>query len=172
MFFAKLQLIFVRFLYFCKIFKANIMSVIEYDDNFFMQKALEQAKIAMEEDEVPIGCVIVCNDKIIAKGYNMTERLNDVTSHAEMIAITAAEEFLGVKYLTDCTLYVTMEPCIMCCGAMNWAKIKRVVYGVKDEKNGASKQGNFYHKKTIVEGGVMEKECKEIVQEFFKTKRG
>jgi tRNA(adenine34) deaminase len=148
------------------------MAVIEYDDEFFMRKALQEAHLALDEKEIPIGCVVVCKDKIIGKGHNMTERLNDSTSHAEMIAISASEEFLGSKYLKDCTLYVTIEPCLMCCGAMYWTQIKRVVYGARDMKKGCLLKGNFFHEKTVVEGGVLEKECRELIQEFFKTKRG
>jgi tRNA(adenine34) deaminase len=148
------------------------MAVIEYDDEFFMRQALQEAHLALDEKEIPIGCVVVCKDKIIGKGHNMTERLNDSTSHAEMIAISASEEFLGGKYLKDCTLYVTIEPCLMCCGAMYWTQIKRVVYGARDMKKGCLLKGNFFHEKTVVEGGVLEKECRELIQEFFKTKRG
>lgn len=147
------------------------MAVIEYDDEFFMRKALQEAHLALDEKEIPIGCVVVCKDKIIGKGHNMTERLNDSTSHAEMIAISASEEFLGGKYLKDCTLYVTIEPCLMCCGAMYWTQIKRVIYGARDMKKGCLLKGNFFHEKTVVEGGVLEKECRELIQEFFKTKR-
>ena len=119
------------------------MAVIEYDDEFFMRKALQEAHLALDEKEIPIGCVVVCKDKIIGKGHNMTERLNDSTSHAEMIAISASEEFLGGKYLKDCTLYVTIEPCLMCCGAMYWTQIKRVIYGARDMKKGCLLKGNY-----------------------------
>lgn len=140
-------------------------------DEVFMREALMLAKKAYEEDEVPIGAVIVSNGKIIGKGYNLTERLNDVTAHAEMQAFTAAASYLGGKYLKDCTLYVTVEPCVMCAGASYWAQISRVVYGTVDEKRGASSYGKLFHPKTEVLSGVLADECAELIKSFFRNKR-
>lgn len=142
-----------------------------YDDTYFMKLALEEAKIAFENDEVPVGAVIVANQTVIAKGHNLTEQLNDVTAHAEMQSITAAASFLGGKYLKKCTLYVTLEPCTMCAGALNWSQIDRIAYGAKDEKRGASKWGEIYHPKTEVMGGLLEEECRQLLLDFFKQKR-
>ncbi len=147
------------------------MPIIEYNDEYFMHKALEQAYLAEQEGEVPVGCVVVCGDKIIAKGYNMTEKLHDSTSHAEIIAITSAEAFLQSKYLRDCTLYVTLEPCVMCAGALYLTQISKIVYGAKDEKRGASLFGSLYHPKTQIVEGVLKEECSTIIKEFFKEKR-
>lgn len=147
------------------------MAIIQYDDEYFMQQALIEAEYAKQEAEIPIGCVIVCNDKIISKGHNMTERLTDSTSHAEMIAITSAEEMLSSKYLQGCTLYVTVEPCVMCAGAIMWSQISRLVYGAKDEKRGYSSFGNPFPKKMEVFSGVLEKECKRLMIDFFRNKR-
>ena len=142
------------------------------DDNFYMKQALEEAKTAFNEDEIPIGAVIECGGRIIARAHNLTERLTDVTAHAEMQAITAAAEYLGGKYLTECTLYVTVEPCVMCAGALGWSQIKRIVYGSSDEKRGFQRFApNALHPKTQVEHGVMEKECTELMQKFFREKR-
>jgi tRNA(adenine34) deaminase len=141
-------------------------------DEYFMREALKEAQKAFEDDEVPVGAIIVSNNKIIARAYNMTERLNDVTAHAEMQAITAAENFLGGKYLDECTLYVTIEPCTMCAGACYWAQFGRVVYGARDEKKGflgVSKK--ILHPKTVLTGGIMEKECGELMKDFFRKKR-
>lgn len=144
-----------------------------FDDNYFMKEALKEAEKAFEADEVPVGAVIVANTRVIARGYNLTERLNDVTAHAEMQAITAAANALGGKYLHDCTLYVTLEPCPMCAGALNWAQITRIVYGAPDPKRGFSKFTEaLLHPKTHVQGGIMEAECAEIVKKFFNSKRG
>ena len=140
-------------------------------DQDYMAEALAEAKAAAKEGEIPIGAVIVCKGRIIGRGHNMTERLGDPTAHAEMIAITAATEAIGGKYLTDCTLYVTVEPCAMCASALNWAQIKRVVYGCKDSKRGASLYPLLYHRKTEVIGGVLEEQCRTLMQEFFKNKR-
>lgn len=141
-------------------------------DERFMRIALDEAHKAMERDEVPIGAVIVAAGRVIARGHNLTETLTDVTAHAEMQAITSAAGYLGGKYLTDCTIYVTLEPCIMCAGALGWAQIKRVVYGATDDKRGYHTFcANPFHKKTIVEGGVLEKECAELLTDFFKKKR-
>ena len=142
------------------------------DDNFYMKQALEEAKTAFNEDEIPIGAVIECGGRIIARAHNLTERLTDVTAHAEMQAITAAAEYLGGKYLTECTLYVTVEPCVMCAGALGWSQIKRIVYGSSDEKRGFQRFApNALHPKTQVVHGVMEKECTELMQKFFREKR-
>lgn len=137
-----------------------------------MREALKEARKAFEADEVPIGAVIVCDNKIIARAHNLTERLNDVTAHAEMQAFTAAEEYLSGKYLDECTLYVTIEPCVMCAGASMWSQIGRIVYGAGDEKRGFMKYSkNILHPKTTIAGGVLEEECSQIMKEFFRNKR-
>ena len=141
-------------------------------DEKFMRLALSLAKEAAERDEVPIGAVIVCQGKVIARGYNLTETLTDVTAHAEMQAITSATSFLGGKYLIDCTLYVTIEPCLMCAAALGWSQISRVVYGATDEKRGYHTFcDNPFHKKTQVVSGVLEQECAMLMTDFFKKKR-
>ncbi len=146
--------------------------MIQRDDNYYMKEALREAKKAFDLDEIPIGAVIVCNDRIIARAHNLTERLNDVTAHAEMQAITAATNNLGSKYLDECTLYVTVEPCPMCAGAIYWAQFAKVVYGTDDEKRGYSKIcKNAFHNKTTIEKGIMQDDCKLLMQEFFKNKR-
>lgn len=138
----------------------------------FMRQALDEAHRAFERDEVPVGAVVVCGDRIIARGHNLTETLNDVTAHAEMQAITAAANFLGGKYLTDCTLYVTLEPCVMCAGALGWSQVSKIVYGASDEKRGFSRFApNALHPKTEVVSGVLEEECGELIKEFFRKKR-
>ena len=137
-----------------------------------MKDALREAQMAAAEDEVPIGAVIVCRGRIIGKGHNMTERLNDPTAHAEMIAITAATEAMGGKYLNDCTIYVTVEPCPMCAGALAWSQIGRVVYGSSDPKRGFSLfSPSLMHPKTDVTSGILADECGELVSEFFRNKR-
>ncbi|MDR0332180.1 MAG: nucleoside deaminase [Dysgonamonadaceae bacterium] len=142
------------------------------DDNYFMRQTLQEAQKAFEKDEIPIGAVIVCQQRIIARSHNLTEMLNDVTAHAEMQAITAAANVLGGKYLTDCTLYVTIEPCPMCAGALGWAQISRVVYGASDEKRGYSLfSPNLLHSKTLVTSDVMSDECKALMKSFFERKR-
>lgn len=142
------------------------------NDDFFMKQALKEAQYAFEKDEVPIGAVIVCQNRIIARAHNLTETLNDVTAHAEMQAITAAANVLGGKYLTDCTLYVTIEPCPMCAGALGWSQIPKIVYGAKDAKRGYSLVSpKAVHPKTQITGGIMEEECGKIMQDFFKQKR-
>ncbi|HBN05995.1 MAG: nucleoside deaminase [Bacteroidetes bacterium] len=147
-------------------------SVLVKDDDFYMNEALKEAKFAMSLDEVPIGAVIVCRDRIVARAHNLSQRLNDFTAHAEMQAFTAAANALGGKYLNDCTLYVTLEPCVMCAGASYWTQIGRVVYGAKDEKRGSSQCGvNLFHPKTKITSGVMEDECLALIKEFFKKKR-
>lgn len=143
-------------------------------DEHFMKQALREAQKAFEEDEVPVGAVVVMNERIIARGSNQVEKLNDSTAHAEIIALTAAFNFLGSKYLPEATLYVTVEPCVMCSGALYWSKIGRVVYGTADEKNGyRNTTGNKspFHPKTIVESGLMAEECAALMKDFFKSKR-
>ncbi|MEI7502122.1 MAG: nucleoside deaminase [Paludibacter sp.] len=141
-------------------------------DEYYMKQALQEAKLAGERDEVPIGSVIVCQGRIIARGHNLTETLTDVTAHAEMQSITAAAGFLGGKYLIDCTLYVTVEPCVMCAGALGWSQISRIVYGASDEKRGFQRYApNALHPKTEVVSGVLEEECSKMMKEFFKKKR-
>ena len=141
-------------------------------DEYYMQQALQEAKAALAKDEVPIGAVIVCQGRIIARGHNLTETLNDITAHAEMQAITAGAMNLGGKYLTDCTLYVTVEPCVMCAGAIGWAQVSRLVYGATDEKRGYFQFApRALHPKTEVVSGVLEEECSWLMKEFFKAKR-
>ena len=142
-----------------------------FNDDYFMKQALEEAKKAADIGEIPVGAVVVANNQIIARSHNLTEKLNDVTAHAEMQAITSAAEYLGGKYLNECTLYVTLEPCIMCGGALSWAQIKKVVFGARDNKRGASNGDNIYHPKTEVLSGVMENECSELINGFFTKKR-
>lgn len=142
------------------------------NDEYFMRQALKEAEYAFEKDEVPIGAVVVCQNRIIARSHNLIETLNDVTAHAEMQAITAAANVLAGKYLKDCTLYVTVEPCPMCAGALGWSQISKVVYGAKDEKRGYSLVSpKALHPKTEIIGGVLEKECAGLMQSFFKAKR-
>ncbi len=144
----------------------------EKKDEMYMRKALAEAQQAFDEGEIPIGAVIVCQDHIIARAHNLTETLCDVTAHAEMQAITAAANELGGKYLTDCTLYVTVEPCIMCAGALGWSQITRVVYGCRDEKRGYSDYApRALHPKCTITSGVLEKECRRLMQDFFQQKR-
>ena len=141
-------------------------------DEHFMKEALKEAQKGFDMDEVPIGAVIVSNDRIIARAHNLTERLNDVTAHAEMQAFTSAAEFLGSKYLHQCTLYVTIEPCVMCTGASYWAQLDKIVFGANDEKRGVSKLNcKLTHPKTKITAGVLEKECVELMQKFFSQKR-
>ncbi len=137
-----------------------------------MLRALEQAQMAADRDEVPVGVVVVCQDRIIARGHNLTETLNDVTAHAEMQAVTAAANALGGKYLSDCTLYVTVEPCVMCAGALAWAQVGRIVYGAADSKRGYSVYApEALHPRTQVTAGVLAEECGELMRQFFKSKR-
>ena len=141
-------------------------------DKRFMEEALKEARQAFEDDEVPVGAVVECRGRVIARGRNMTENLHDPTAHAEMIALTAATEYLGGKYLKDCTLYVTMEPCPMCAAALAWAQVDAIVFGASDPKRGYRLfSPSLLHPKTQVRQGVMEKECSEIVVNYFKTKR-
>lgn len=142
-----------------------------FDDVYFMKRALMEAEAAYEEGEIPVGAVVVVNNKIIARAHNLTERLTDVTAHAEMQAITAAANYLGGKYLQKCTLYVTLEPCQMCAGALYWSQIDRIVYGASDEQRGYLAMGTTLHPKTKIEGGVLEKEAKDLLKRFFIERR-
>jgi tRNA(adenine34) deaminase len=148
------------------------MELAVFSDEQFMREALKEARKAFDADEVPVGAVVVANNRVIARAHNLTERLNDVTAHAEMQAITAAANALGGKYLTDCTLYVTLEPCVMCAGALSWSQISRIVYGASDEKRGYARLNQpVMHPKTIVEHGLLADECAGIIKEFFQKKR-
>ncbi len=143
-------------------------------DEQYMQMALKEAKRAFDEDEVPVGAIIVMNDRIIGKGYNQVEKLTDSTAHAEIIALTAAFNFLGSKYLPEATLYVTVEPCLMCCGALYWSKIGKIVWGADDDKNGHRKNtfpNNPFHPKTELISGVLKDECAQLMKDFFKARR-
>ena len=141
-------------------------------DVFFMRQAVEEAREALRQGEIPIGAVVVCRDRIIARAHNLTETLADVTAHAEMQAITSAANYLGGKYLSECTLYVTVEPCVMCAGAIGWAQVRRIVYGCADEKRGYQRFApKALHPKAIVVGGVMEEECRQLMQNFFRERR-
>lgn len=143
-----------------------------FDDEYFMKQALAEARVAASEGEVPVGAVVVADGKIIARAHNQTELLNDPTAHAEMLAITAAVGALGAKYLTDCSLYVTVEPCVMCAGAIGWSQLRRVVFGASDKKRGYQTFApNAFHPKTVVDKGVMEEECAEEMQKFFRQRR-
>ena len=141
------------------------------DDTYYMKKALQEAEVAFENGEVPIGAVVVVQGRIIARAHNQTERLNDVTAHAEMLAITAASNFLGGKYLYDCTLYVTLEPCQMCAGALYWSQIPKIVYGAHDPQRGYSVGGGNLHPKTKVTSGVLEEESNSLLKRFFIQRR-
>jgi len=136
-----------------------------------MCQAFLEAEKAFTMGEVPVGAVIVANNQVIARAHNFTEKLRDVTAHAEIQAITAASDFLGGKYLSGCTLYVTLEPCVMCAGALYWSQIDKIVFGARDDKRGAGRYNSLYHPKTLLVNGIMEKECKELLQLFFSTKR-
>jgi len=143
-----------------------------FGDEYFMRKALQEAQDAYAKDEIPVGAVVVCSGKIIARGHNLTELLNDVTAHAEMQVITAATNLLGGKYLNDCTIYVTVEPCVMCAGALGWAQTGRLVFGAYDEKRGYQKYApGALHPKTEVTGGILENECSALMKDFFAKKR-
>jgi tRNA(adenine34) deaminase len=142
------------------------------DDTYYMKQALMEAQRAAERGEVPVGAVVVCHDRIIARSHNLTETLNDVTAHAEMQAITAAANYLGGKYLTDCALYVTVEPCVMCAGAIAWSQLGRLIFGASDEKRGYHKYApEALHPKTIVQQGVLADECASLMKLFFQKKR-
>ena len=149
--------------------------LIEFDDDHFMQQALRQAQDAYSADEVPVGAVIVLNNKIIARGHNQTERLNDPTAHAEMIALTSAFNYLGSKYLPEASIYITVEPCLMCAGALYWSKIGRVIYGAGDEKNGyrrmMGQDQSPFHPRTGLITGVKHEECVRLMKDFFRSKR-
>lgn len=143
-----------------------------FNDEYFMKQAFLEAQKAFDADEVPVGAVIICKNQIIARGHNLTEQLTDVTAHAEIQAITAAAQYLGAKYLKECTLFVTLEPCCMCAGALYWSQIDRVVFAARDAKRGASATGtSLYHPATLVENGVMETECSQLLKDFFARKR-
>lgn len=145
--------------------------VLAYDDTYFMKKALQEAEMAFEKGEVPIGAIVVVENRIIARSHNLTEQLNDVTAHAEMQAITAAANFLGGKYLKGCTLYVTLEPCQMCAGALYWSQISKIVYAAEDPQRGCGAMGTKLHPKTKVVGGVLEHEASKLLKRFFIQKR-
>ena len=148
------------------------MTLSIFSDEHYMRQAFNEAVMAFEEDEVPIGAVVVCNNQIIGRGHNMVERLRDATAHAEMLAITAASQYLGSKFLTDCTLYVTIEPCPMCAGASRWTQVPKIVYGAKEPKVGYSRFGpEMLHPRTEIYGGIMAEECAELMKEFFRKKR-
>jgi len=143
-----------------------------YSDEYFMNQALKEAKHALEKDEIPIGAVVVTQNRIIGKGHNQVEQLSDTTAHAEMIAITSAMSFLGSKYLKDCTLFVTLEPCTMCAGALYWSQLARVVYGAEDAKRGFMRYGkDVLHPKTKLEYGILSEECGQLLTDYFKRKR-
>jgi tRNA(adenine34) deaminase len=143
------------------------------EDEHYMLLALQEAQKAFESEEIPIGAIIVCKNRIVGRGHNLTEQLNDVTAHAEMQAFTAASQTLGGKYLKECTLYVTVEPCVMCAGAAYWTQIERVVFGAYEEKRGFTTKGNnLLHPKTSLKGGVLAAECAQLMKRFFENKRG
>lgn len=142
-----------------------------FTDEYFMKKALNEAEMAFEKGEIPVGAIVVVKDTIIARSHNLTELLNDVTAHAEMQTITAAANYLGGKYLTGCTLYVTLEPCQMCAGALYWSQISKIVFGARDENRGFEKMGTQLHPKTIVKRGVMAEEASDLMKRFFAEKR-
>ena len=148
------------------------MTKINFSDEYFMQQALKEAQLAFHKDEIPVGAVVVCNNQIISRTHNLTETLNDVTAHAEMLAITSTAEYLGGKYLNECTLYVTLEPCSMCAGALSWSQIGKIVFGAKDEKRGFSKHTPpIKHPKTEIISGILVEQCSELIKNFFKNKR-
>ena len=149
------------------------MELSVHSDASYMKEALKQAQYAFDEGEIPVGAVIVCQNRIVARAYNQTEKLQDVTAHAEMLAITSAANTLGAKYLSECTLFVTLEPCVMCGGALYWSQMGRVVYGASDPKRGVLQVGaSVFHPKTQVQGGVMQTEAKQLLDAFFKNLRG
>lgn len=148
------------------------MGILENPDEYYMQQALAEARKAFDEEEIPVGAVVVCDGSIIARAHNLTERLNDVTAHAEMQAFTAAAEYLGGKYLNDCTLYVTLEPCVMCAGAAGWTQLGRLVYGANDPKRGFERIGReILHPRTEVISRVLADECEALMKTFFKSRR-
>lgn len=161
-----------RGLSYCKDIEVMTAEEQQKADEQFMRKALAEAMAARDEGEIPVGAVIVCRGRVIARAHNQTETLHDVTAHAEMLALTSAANLLGGKYLTDCTLYVTVEPCVMCAGAIGWAQVPRIVYGAADEKRGYSLLApRALHPKAQVAGGVLAEECSRLVTDFFKQKR-
>ena len=144
------------------------------DDEHFMRQALRQARIAFDEDEVPVGAIISLNNQIISRGYNQVEKLNDPTAHAEILALTSAFNYLGSKYLPEATIYITVEPCVMCAGALYWSKIGRIVFGASDEKNGykrVTRDVSPFHQKSEIASGILEEECAELMKLFFRSKR-
>ena len=144
------------------------MTLAAHSDEYFMKEALKQAELAFSEKEIPVGAVVVSNNRIIAKAYNQMEKLNDATAHAEMIALTAASHYLGSKYLPDCTIYVTLEPCVMCAGALNWSQVGKLVFGTTDPKRGFRTVGSkVLHPKTEIINGILSKDCKQILDKFF-----
>ena len=148
------------------------MDISPFDDNHFMRQALIEAQKAFDMDEVPVGAVIVCNQKIIARAHNFTERLNDFTAHAEMQAFTSASEYLGSKYLNNCIIYIPLEPCIMCAGASFWTRIGKIVFGAPDEKRGYQRlKENILHPSTEIQGGILKGDCAELLKAFFASKR-
>lgn len=148
------------------------MSKIKFSDDYFMKQALVEAQNAFDADEIPVGAIVVSNNQIIARAHNLTEQLTDVTAHAEMLAITAATEYLGGKYLNDCTLYVTLEPCVMCAGALKWSQIGKIIYGASDEKRGFLKYTpQIKHAKCEIKSGILENQCSDLMLSFFKRKR-
>jgi tRNA(adenine34) deaminase len=143
-----------------------------YTDEYFMREALKEARKALERGEVPVGAIVACKNKIIARGFNQTEQLTDSTAHAEMLAITAAAHYLGSKYLDECTLYVTLEPCVMCAGALNWVQLQKLVYGASDDQRGFSLiKTPLLHPRTEIEKGIRKEECKELITQFFRKIR-
>lgn len=142
-----------------------------FTDAYFMEQALKEAQVAFDKGEVPVGAVVVVNKKIIARAHNQTETLQDVTAHAEILAITSAANYLGGKYLTDCTLYVTLEPCVMCAGALYWSKLSKLVFAAPDSKRGFEKNKIALHPKTIVSAGILQEKASELVKQFFASKR-
>ena len=142
-----------------------------FTDEYFMKMALQEAETALEKDEVPVGCIVVSNNRVIARSHNLTETLTDVTAHAEMQAITSAANFLGGKYLVNCTLYVTLEPCQMCAGALYWSQISKIVFGARDEQRGYQTLGTQLHPKTQVIQGVLAEECGNLMKQFFASRR-
>jgi tRNA(adenine34) deaminase len=143
-----------------------------YNDEYYMRQAYMEAEKAFSMGEIPVGAIVVANNQIIARSHNFTEKLNDVTAHAEIQAITAAAEFLGAKYLSGCTMYITLEPCVMCAGALYWSQIDKIVFAARDEKRGAGRFKNeLYHPKTLIQNGIMEKECSDLMKLFFENKR-
>ncbi len=149
-------------------------TILPKSDEFFMQQALKEAQLAFDEGEVPVGAVVVINNKIISRGHNEVEKLNDPTAHAEIIALTSAFNFISAKYLPEATLYVTVEPCLMCAGAMYWSKLGRIVWGADDEKNGhkrITKEESPFHQKAVITKGILKEECARLMKDFFREKR-